>query len=73
MTTETPAEILGRAAAKLREHTDPVGYLGQLADWLDAVADEAESHAAHGYGNEEAEVTDGHPMAVALAILKEAS
>ncbi|MCW2895672.1 MAG: hypothetical protein JWO75_5161 [Actinomycetia bacterium] len=61
---------LGDATAGLVALIDPHAALA-LADWLDAIGCAAVKHAAGGYGNEEAEVTDGHPMTVALAILGE--
>ncbi|SFD13583.1 hypothetical protein [Streptomyces aidingensis] len=40
-----------------------------LADWLDSVADEADRHAAGGWGNDATEITDGHPITLARQIL----
>lgn len=40
-----------------------------IADWLDSVAAEAVRHAAKGCGNDQAEITDGHPMTMAQRIL----
>jgi hypothetical protein len=47
------------------------GVGAALADWLDAVADEAERHAAQHPSNYQEEITDGHPTIVALALLGE--
>lgn len=40
-----------------------------MADWLDSTAAEAVRHAAQGCGNDQAEITDGHPMTMALRVL----
>jgi hypothetical protein len=72
----TLTEELRAAAKALREpHTntlDCVALLQKLqeareplAEWLESIAAEAERHEAQGWGNDQSEIADGHPLAVA--------
>jgi hypothetical protein len=72
----TLAEELRAAAAKLRdEHPDLFSreFTGQLCAWLESAAADAERHEAGGWGNDQAEIAGGHPIAVARAIRGEAA
>lgn len=67
--TEAPAVTLRRAAAELRDRPGARPHDAPLADWLESTADEAERHAAQGWGNIAEEYTDGHPINTAHAVL----